>query len=82
MTHPPEQVGTATRDGAVDPRPDDYLGPSNAGEPGELSNPHGPHVISPGLPDEWPTYSAWRQLGCCGDFGQRINGFLYAATAD
>lgn len=61
MTHPPEQVGTATRDGAVDPRPDDYLGPSNAGEPGELSNPHGPHVISPGLPDEWPTYSAWRQ---------------------
>lgn len=55
------QHGSHIRDGAVDPQPDDYLGPSNAGEPGELGNPHGPHVVSPGLPDEWPTYSMWRQ---------------------
>ncbi|MGO2811012.1 MAG: hypothetical protein ACTIBG_06020 [Brevibacterium aurantiacum] len=53
---PPEQTGTPLRDGAVNPQPDDYLGPSNAGE----ADPHGPLVVNPGLPDEWPTYSAWR----------------------
>lgn len=42
-------VGTPTRDGAVDPRPGDFLGPTNAGEDGEQGNPHGPHVISPGI---------------------------------
>lgn len=45
----PEQIGTRLRDGAVDPRPGDFLGPSNAGAEGELGNPHGPTVISPGL---------------------------------
>lgn len=42
-----EQVGTRLRDAAVDPRPDDFLPPTNAGEPGELGNPHGPSVVSP-----------------------------------
>lgn len=56
----PTDPGSPLRDGAVDPLPNDYLGPSNAGAEGELGNPHGPHVVSPGLPDEWPTYGAWR----------------------
>lgn len=42
-----EQIGTRLRDAAVDPRPDDFLAPTNAGEPGELGNPHGPSVVSP-----------------------------------
>jgi uncharacterized protein YjdB len=41
------QVGSSLRDAAVDPQPVDYLPPTNAGEPGELGNPHGPTVISP-----------------------------------
>lgn len=45
----PTQVGTRLRDAAVDPRPGDFLPPSNAGEPGELGNPHGPTVVAPGL---------------------------------
>lgn len=44
-----ELIGTPTRDGAVTPRPGDFLGPSNAGEDGERGNPHGPQVISPGI---------------------------------
>jgi len=36
-------VGTALRDAAVDPRPEDYLAPTNAGK----ANPHGPEVIAP-----------------------------------
>lgn len=36
-------VGTRLRDAAVDPRPDDFLAPVNAGE----GNPHGPEVVSP-----------------------------------
>ena len=44
-----QRVGTPTRDGAVDPRPGDFLGPTNAGAEGEQGNPHGPHVISPGI---------------------------------
>lgn len=40
-----EQVGTKLRDGAVDPKAGDFLGPSNAGE----DNPHGPTVVNPGL---------------------------------
>lgn len=47
----PTLVGTPLRDAAVDPRPEDYLAPVNAGEPGPLGDPHGPHVVSPGLPD-------------------------------
>ncbi|MBN8883480.1 MAG: hypothetical protein J0H73_14340 [Salana multivorans] len=43
------QVGTRTRDAAVTPRATDFLPPSNAGEAGELGNPHGPTVIAPGL---------------------------------
>ena len=39
-----EQVGTKLRDGAVDPKVGDFLGPSNAGE----DNPHGPTVVNPG----------------------------------
>lgn len=37
------QVGTKLRDAAVDPRPDDFLAPTNAGQ----ANPHGPDVVSP-----------------------------------
>lgn len=38
-----EQVGTPTRDGAVDPAKGDFLGPVNAGE----ANPHGSQVVNP-----------------------------------
>ncbi len=38
-----EQLGTRLRDGAVDPRPEDFLGPINAGD----ENPHGSQVINP-----------------------------------
>lgn len=36
-------VGTRLRDAAVDPQPEDFLAPINAGE----ANPHGPEVVSP-----------------------------------
>ena len=39
----PEVVGTPLRDAAVDPRPGDFLAPTNAGE----ADPHGPDVVSP-----------------------------------
>lgn len=42
-----ERIGARLRDGAVDPRPADFLGPSNAGTEGEQGNPHGPTVVSP-----------------------------------
>ena len=38
-----EVVGTRLRDAAVDPHPEDFLAPINAGE----ANPHGPEVVSP-----------------------------------
>lgn len=38
-------TGTRLRDAAVDPRPEDFLPPTNAGD----ANPHGPAVVSPGL---------------------------------
>lgn len=41
------RLGTPVRDAAVDPRPADFLPPSNAGKPGPLGNPHGPHVVAP-----------------------------------
>lgn len=40
-------VGTRLRDAAVDPRPGDFLPPTNAGKPGEAGNPHGPNVVAP-----------------------------------
>jgi hypothetical protein len=43
------QVGSRLRDAAVDPQPGDFLTPTNAGAPGELGNPHGPNVVSPGI---------------------------------
>lgn len=39
------QVGSKLRDAAVDPKPSDFLPPTNAGE----ANPHGPDVVSPGI---------------------------------
>jgi hypothetical protein len=36
-------VGTRLRDAAVDPRPEDFLAPTNAGK----ANPHGPKVVAP-----------------------------------
>lgn len=38
-----EVVGTKLRDAAVDPKPTDFLPPTNAGQ----ANPHGPEVVSP-----------------------------------
>lgn len=40
------QLGTPLRDAAVDPRPEDYQAPANAGKPGPEGNPHGPNVVS------------------------------------
>jgi len=39
----PTQVGSRIRDAAVDPRPEDFLAPANAGK----GDPHGPEVVSP-----------------------------------
>lgn len=44
-----ERVGTELRDAAVDPRPEDFLAPTNAGAEGDEGNPHGPNVVSPEL---------------------------------
>lgn len=44
-----ERVGTELRDAAVDPEPEDFLAPTNAGLEGDAGNPHGPNVVSPEL---------------------------------
>jgi len=41
----PIMVGSPLRDAAVDPKPWDFLPPTNAGE----ADPHGPLVVAPGL---------------------------------
>lgn len=41
----PIPVGTPLRDAAVDPKPWDFLPPTNAGE----ADPHGPLVVAPGI---------------------------------
>lgn len=41
----PVMVGTLLRDAAVDPKPEDYLPPVNAGK----ADPHGPEVVAPQL---------------------------------
>lgn len=41
----PVLVGGPLRDAAVDPRPEDYLPPTNAGK----ADPHGPLVVAPGI---------------------------------
>lgn len=41
----PTAVGTPLRDAAVDPQPEDFLPPVNAG----TADPHGPLVVAPGL---------------------------------
>lgn len=43
------KVGTPLRDAAVDPQPEDFLPPINAGLEGEDGNPHGPNVVAPGI---------------------------------
>lgn len=45
----PIVVGTSLRDAAVSPVAGDFLPPINAGAAGELGNPHGPTVVSPGI---------------------------------
>lgn len=45
----PTRIGAPLRDAAVNPSASDFLAPTNAGAAGELGNPHGPNVISPGL---------------------------------
>lgn len=44
----PQVVGTSLRDAAVDPHPEDFLAPTNAGK----ADPHGPEVVSPGIHGE------------------------------
>jgi hypothetical protein len=44
-----QHAGPKLRDAAVDPRPGDFLPPSNAGVPGPEGNPHGPMVVAPEL---------------------------------
>jgi hypothetical protein len=44
-----ERVGTPLRDAAVDPRPEDFLPPINAGKPGPEGNPHSGNVVAPGI---------------------------------
>lgn len=39
----PDPEASTLRDAAVDPEPEDFLAPTNAGE----ANPHGPDVVSP-----------------------------------
>lgn len=39
------RVGSPLRDASVNPRPGDYLAPTNAG----TANPHGPAVMAPEL---------------------------------
>jgi hypothetical protein len=39
----PAPEASTLRDAAVDPRPEDYLAPTNAGK----ANPHGPDVVAP-----------------------------------
>jgi hypothetical protein len=41
--YPDEVIGTRLRDAAVDPKPSDFLAPTNAGK----DNPHGSTVVSP-----------------------------------
>jgi hypothetical protein len=45
-----ERSSAPLRDAAVDPRPEDFRAPSNAGE----ANPHGPLVVAPGIADGSP----------------------------
>jgi len=40
------QVGSKLRDAAVDPSAAELLSPTNAGQPGALGDPHGPHVVA------------------------------------
>lgn len=44
-------LGTRLRDAAVDPHPEDFLPPINAGE----ANPHGPQVVSPEIHASGPS---------------------------
>lgn len=46
----PHVVGTPLRDAAVDPRPEDFLPPVNAGE----ADPHGPLVVAPEIHHDGP----------------------------
>ncbi|MER7070964.1 hypothetical protein [Terrabacter sp. NPDC000476] len=45
VTH--HRGGTPLRDAAVDPKPEDFLAPTNAGAEGPEGNPHGPNVVAP-----------------------------------
>lgn len=44
-------IGTRLRDAAVDPRPEDFLAPTNAGK----ENPHGSKVVSPEIHASGPS---------------------------
>lgn len=45
-----KSVGGRLRDAAVDPHPDDFLPPVNAGK----ADPHGPHVVAPEIHHDGP----------------------------
>lgn len=49
-TAPHVVAGTPLRDAAVDPKPEDFLPPTNAGK----ANPHGPTVVAPEIHHEGP----------------------------
>lgn len=49
-TAPHVVAGTPLRDAAVDPKPEDFLAPTNAGK----ANPHGPTVVAPEIHHEGP----------------------------
>lgn len=53
------QIGSKARDASVDPSPEDYVVPTNAGDPTIEGDPHGPHVraITVDSP-EWVAYVA------------------------
>ncbi|MEU7590682.1 hypothetical protein AB0A95_30875 [Micromonospora sp. NPDC049230] len=44
-SHTHEQLAAPLRDAAVNPKPDDFLPPVNAGQ----ADPHGPEVVAPGI---------------------------------
>lgn len=76
----PTTVGTPLRDAAVNPDGDDFLPPTNAGEEGELGNPHGPTVVSPEIHGSQGTRPV-RPGDVPGDAGEQSEGEL-EHTAD
>jgi hypothetical protein len=81
------QLGAPLRDAAVDPHPSDFLPATNAGRPGPAGNPHGPHVVSPGIEaigaapaaavEHTPGCAAHRVTAWQCDYGAGLVGVAY-----